>query len=123
MESTKKITIQDMDKTLFFEIRLFKALEGLDFMEKLGDSFKREDFSIKKYLIDLLPLAVQLDNNGAKVQEMNLTLAGQIFINPLAIIELGLNILEFQTVFMQNSVIFQPLVGMVKEKLNMKVTE
>ncbi|MDR0571929.1 MAG: hypothetical protein LBG48_03720 [Rickettsiales bacterium] len=122
MEKTKKIEIQDLERKLYFEIRLFKAMEGLDFMDKFAGLFKNDKITIKPYLADLLPLATQIDESGTKIQNLNIDIACILFENPIAIAELGLKILEFQEVFLQNSVTFRFLAEEVK-KLRTKITE
>ena len=115
MEDVKDITINDMGNTLYFRIRLFDAEKGLDFIDKIADSIKDKQFSVKNYLNDLIPLASLLDVNGVTVVKASLTLKDcyGIIRNPLAIVELGTEIFKFQEVFMKDSVICQQLMQKV----------
>lgn len=115
MEKTKKVTVKDIDgKTQRFLIRLFDVEKGLDFIDRYITS---ENKSIKPFLADLLPLATLLDATGVnEVDVMSLDKAKVYFENPFAVIELGLEILEHQKVFMKESEVFQPFLALLERK-------
>lgn len=115
MEKTKKVTVKDFDgKTQRFLIRLFDVDKGLDFIDRYITS---ENKSIKPFLADLLPLATLLDATGVnEVDVMSLEKAKVYFENPFAVIELGLEILEHQKVFMKESEVFQPFLALLERK-------
>jgi len=115
MEKTKKVTVKDIDgKTQRFLIRLFDVEKGLDFIDRYLTS---ENKSIKPFLADLLPLATLLDATGVnEVDVMSLDKAKVYFENPFAVIELGLEILEHQKVFMKESEVFQPFLALLEKK-------
>ena len=112
METIKKITIKDLDgQKLTFSVRLFDALDGIDFVDRYVSS---KDKSIKPFLADLLPLATLLDASGQNaVDTMSLEKVNTYFQNPLAVIELGLAILEHQKVFMKESEVFRPFLAIL----------
>lgn len=124
MSHTKDITIKDMNNQLRFRIRLFGAEEGLDFLDKVIDAYKG-GLSIKPFLGDLLPLASMLDVAGKQVVKDSLTPEDcyALMQNPLAIIELGVEILKFQEVFMKDSKVFQGLMGKVGNIWNTPTSE
>ena len=111
MERVKTVTIKDMENRKHFKIKLFAAMEGLDFIDHIAGLLRGgEKISIKPFLKDLLPLATLIEEQtGQPVQQMSLDTAGVMFENPLAILELGKEILDHQMVFMQGSAIFQKL--------------
>lgn len=115
MEKTKKVTVKDFDgKSQRFLIRLFDVDKGLDFIDRYVSS---ENKSIKPFLADLLPLATLLDANGVnEVDTMSLDKAKVYFENPFAVIELGLEILEHQKVFMKESEVFQPFLALLEKR-------
>ena len=115
MEKTKKVTVKDFDgKSQRFLIRLFDVDKGLDFIDRYVTS---ENKSIKPFLADLLPLATLLDANGVnEVDKMSLDKAKVYFENPFAVIELGLEILEHQKVFMKESEVFQPFLALLEKR-------
>lgn len=115
METIKKITIKDLDEQkLTFSVRLFDALDGIDFVDRYVSS---KDKSIKPFLTDLLPLATLLDASGqTAVDTMSLEKVNTYFQNPLAVIELGLAILEHQKVFMRESEVFRPFLAILEKK-------
>lgn len=124
MENQKTITIKDMDNKLHFRIRLFDAEKGLDFIDNYLAQSKEGKVSVKPYLNDLLPLASMLDTNGHQIVKEGLTLQDcyGFFQNPLSVIELGIEILKFQQVFMQNSEMFQPLTTMLSGMWNTRLS-
>ena len=118
--STKDIVIDDMGNKHHFRIRLFDAEKGLDFVDLYLNTMKNmggaSQVSIKPFLKDLIPLAAMLDVNGSQVvnPQLDLPTCYSIFQNPLSILELGLEIMGFQEVFIQNSKAFQPLMSKLK---------
>lgn len=116
MESKiKHVKIKDGGNVKEFTIRLFGALEGIDFIDKfLGDlaTFAKggtnmQGLSIRKFMGELLPLATILDGNGKPLDTMSLEKVDNYFENPLAPIELAMKILEHQMVFTNESEVFQ----------------
>lgn len=108
MEKTKVVKIHDLDGDKIFQIKLFDALTGLDFLDEFLEMINSPKKSIKPLLKDLLPLATLMDTSGTKpVQPMSLEIAGSMIQSPIAIVELGLAILEFQEVFMDCSLKFR----------------
>lgn len=121
MQKVVKIEIKDMDKALKFNIRLFNAMEGLDFIDK---RIAEKSRSIKECLKDLLPLATLMDSSGTKpVAEMSLENSASYFESPLAPIELGIKILEHQMVFMKSSEIFRPYVSILEKMYRLPISE
>lgn len=125
MSNCKKVEIKDMENTLYFNIHLFGVEEGLDFVDKLAQTMQSKNFSVKPYLKDLLPLADLMDARGNEVVKTGISLEDcyDVFKNPLAVLELGASILEFQKVFMKNSVLFQPLMLMLENIWSIKSSE
>ena len=122
METIKKITIKDLDgQKLTFSVRLFDALDGIDFVDRYVSS---KDKSIKPFLTDLLPLATLLDASGqTAVDTMSLEKVNTYFQNPLAVIELGLAILEHQKVFMKESEVFRPFLAILAQKSTLPISD
>lgn len=121
MQKVVKIEIKDMDKALKFNIRLFNAMEGLDFIDK---RIVEKSRSIKECLKDLLPLATLMDSSGTNpVAEMSLENSASYFESPLAPIELGIKILEHQMVFMKSSEIFRPYVSILEKMYRLPISE
>lgn len=117
IQESKTISIKDLENTINFRIKLFSALEGLDFLDEVLKTFNsNNNFSIKPYLSDLLKLACPLDDKGNPMFEnnFNLELAGSILRSPLSILELGMKVFEFQMVFMRSSEQFQSLTQKVE---------
>ena len=122
MENTKKIVIEDLDNKVNLEIRLFNAEKGLDFVENIVKRGKDERFSIKAMLDDLLPLVSLLDADGNKVVKEGLSRQDcySLFQNPLSIIDLGMEVFEFQLVFLEKSKAFQPFAKQLRDTFSMK---
>lgn len=121
MQKVIKVEIKDMDKTLKFNVRLFNAMEGLDFIDK---RIAEKSRSIKECLKDLLPLATLMDSSGTNsVAEMSLENSASYFESPLAPIELGIKILEHQMVFMKSSEIFRPYVSILEKMYRLPISE
>ena len=122
MENTKKIVLEDLDNKVNLKIRLFDAEKGLDFVENIVKRGKDERFTIKAMLDDLLPLVSLLDSNGDTVVKEGLTRQDcyGIFQNPLSIIDLGMEVFEFQLVFLEKSKAFQPFAKQLRDTFSMK---
>lgn len=123
MESTKKIKIQDLENTFYFQIQLFDAERGLDFLDNIAGRLKG-GLSIKPYIDDLLPLASMLDSNGEKIVQETVTRKDcySIFQNPLSIINLCIEIFKFQEVFLKDSEIFLQLKNNLGSIWNTKIS-
>ncbi len=125
MENTKKICINDMGNKLFFKLHLFDVERGLDLADKLAGNLIAKNIKIRELLGELLPLVDMLDAKGDKVVKEGLSVSdcNSIFQNPLAVIELGAEVLKFQQVFIQNSALFQPLMKTLGNIWNTKTSE
>ena len=125
MESSKKIVIEDFENKVNLKIRLFDAEKGLDFVEKVAKLARNNEFSIKTLLDDLLPLVSLLDTNGDKIVKETLTRQDcyGLFQNPLSIIDLGMEVFEFQMVFIKNSKAFRPLAKHLENIFNIMTLE
>ena len=126
MESKiKHVKIKDGGNVKEFTIRLFGAMEGLDFIDKfLGDIAQfikggpnGQKLSIRKVMGDLLPLATYIGPDGKPIDTMGIDKVDTYFENPLAPIELAMDILEHQMVFIKESEQFQPLMSTVQKLL------
>lgn len=122
LEETKDIVISDIENDVHFRINLFGTEKGLDFIDSVRKNFSGGSISIKPFLDDLLPLASLLDTNGEKVVKQSLTRQDcySIFRNPFSVLELGVEIFEFQMVFMKSSKAFRPLAEHLQNILNIK---
>ena len=125
MENTKKICINDMGNKLYFKLHLFDVERGLDLADKLAGNLIAKNIKIRELLGVLLPLVDMLDAKGDKVVKEGLSVSdcNSIFQNPLAVIELGAEVLKFQQVFIQNSALFQPLMKTLGNIWNTKTSE
>lgn len=125
MENTKKICINDMGNKLYFKLHLFDVERGLDLADKLAGNLIAKNIKISELLGELLPLVDMLDAKGDKVvkEGLNVSDCNSIFQNPLAVIELGAEVLKFQQVFIQNSALFQPLMKTLGNIWNTKTSE
>lgn len=125
MENTKKICINDMGNKLYFKLHLFDVERGLDLADKLAGNLIAKNIKIRELLGELLPLVDMLDAKGDKVVKEGLSVSdcNSIFQNPLAVFELGAEVLKFQQVFIQNSALFQPLMKILGNIWNIKTSE
>lgn len=125
MENTKKICINDMGNKLYFKLHLFDVERGLDLADKLAGNLIAKNIRIRELLGELLPLVDMLDAKGDKVVKEGLSVSdcNSIIQNPLAVIELGAEVLKFQQVFIQNSALFQPLMKTLGNIWNTKTSE
>lgn len=116
MESkVKHVKIKDGGNVKEFTIRLFGVLEGLEFIDKfvadiaqfIKGGASAQSISIRKMMRDLLPLATYIGGDGKPVDTMSYDKLDTYFENPLSAIELAMDILEHQMVFMNESEQFQ----------------
>lgn len=124
IQKTKVVEVEDFSGKKFFKIRLFNVMEGLDFFDKVFNSAQNvigdKKFSIKEYIADLIPLVVPLDANGTSVawpegSPYTIDAAQAAFENPAAIIDLCVEVLKFQSVFIERSKTFRPLIETAKK--------
>lgn len=122
MQKTKIVKIQDLEKTKYFKIRAMGVLEGLDLIDKIAgaaqDVMQGRKVSIKDFLPDLIPLAVPMDDEGKKVVwdgAYTLNDAVSSFENPISLLQLGAEVLEFQQGFLEGFEIYQTLTKRVKD--------
>ncbi len=125
IEKIKKVEIKDCGEVKHFAIRLFDPLAGLDFIDRFisvmaGDKSK---ISVKPLLGDLLPLATLVGPGGDKIAEMSVDKVNTYFQNPLAVLELGIKILEHQMVFMNESETFRPFAATLRGTLGMSTSD
>ena len=129
MQNTKIVEIKDFDNTLKFKIRLFGVLDGLDFMDTaLGLINSKERLSIRPFLENLLKLATPLDLSGNTAllqpgQVLTLSAADEMMQNPLSLLDLGFQILDFQKVFFKSSPQFLPLIRTLEENFHIKILD
>lgn len=122
----KIVKVKDLENTLYFKIKLFGALEGIEFMDKTIQIINsKNSLSIKPFLDDLFKLCIPLDAMGIKPisSSFSLSEAGAMFQNPLSIFELGFEVLKLQEVFLKDSETFRPLIKKVESLFNTKLTE
>lgn len=114
MEKEKIVKINDMGADKYFKIRLFSALEGLDFFDRVLSTLDtKKEISVRPFLADLLKVCAAMDGKGENILipygQFDTAQACQMIENPLAVLELGTEILKHQQVFIEDSVIFQKL--------------
>jgi hypothetical protein len=112
-----QVTIKDGGNDKTFSIRLFGALEGMDFLDRL--MAQGNSFSIKAIAGDLLPLASLVAPDGKVIVTMSLSKVDTYFENPLSVIELAHAIFKHQMVFMNESETFRKLIPTVENMFNM----
>jgi hypothetical protein len=112
-----QVTIKDGGKDKLFSVRLFGALEGMDFLDRL--MAQGNSFSIKAIAGDLLPLASLVAPDGKVIDTMSLSKVDTYFENPLSVIELAHAIFKHQMVFMNESETFRKLIPTVENMFNM----
>ena len=89
-----------------FSVRLFGAMEGLDFLDKLMQQ-SSDKLSIKNIMGDLLPLATMLGPQGEPIDTLSMSKVETYFQSPLAVVELAIAIFKHQMVFMTESEVFR----------------
>lgn len=122
MQKTKIVKIQDLDNVRYFKIRAMGVVEGLDMLDKIAgaaqDVMQGRKVSIKDFLPDLIPLAVPMDAEGKKVVwdgAYTLNDAVSSFENPIALLQLATEVLEFQQGFLEGYEVFQKLTKKAKD--------
>ena len=125
MQKTKIVQIKDLSGVKYFKIRAMGVLEGLDMIDKVAgaaqDVMQGRKVSVKDFLPDLIPLAVPMDAEGKRVVwdgEYSLSDAVASFENPIALLQLGAEVLEFQKGFFEQYEIYQKLTKRVSEALH-----
>lgn len=108
MEKEKIVKINDMGTDKYFKVRLFSALEGLDFFDRaLSLLGQDKTLSVRPFLGDLLKVCAAMDGTGEKILipfgSLDVAQACRLLENPLAVLELGAEILKHQQVFTQDS--------------------
>lgn len=121
MQKTKIVKIQDLDNVRYFKIRAMGVVEGLDMIDKIAgaaqDVMQGRKVSIKDFLPELIPLAAPMDTEGKKVTVPDYTLEDALneFENPIALLQLATEVLEFQQGFLEGYEVFQKLTKKAKE--------
>lgn len=111
-----QVTIKDGGNDKTFSVRLFGALEGLEFLDKI---ISNGNFSLTSALEDLLPLASLVAPDGKVIDTMSKSKVDTYFENPLSVLELAKAIFEHQTVFMNESETFRKLIPSVENMFSM----
>lgn len=127
----KHVKIKDGGNVKEFTIRLFGVLEGLEFIDKfLGDiaqfvkgGANTQGISIRKIMGDLLPLATLVGPDGQPIDTMSLDKLENYFENPLSAIELSMDILEHQMVFMNESEQFRKYLKDAQSLFNIQTSD
>ena len=100
------VTVADGGHKKSFSVRLFGAMEGLDFLDKLMQQ-SSDKISIKNIMGDLLPLATMLGPQGEPIDTLSMSKVETYFQSPLAVVELAIAIFKHQMVFMTESEVFR----------------
>lgn len=101
------VTVADGGNKKTFAVRLFGALEGLEFIDKYIQGADKP--SIKNSLSGLLPLASLIGPDEKPIDTMSVSKIDTYFQNPFAVLELAIAIFKHQMVFMEESEAFRPL--------------
>lgn len=114
MEKEKIIKINDMGTDKYFKVRLFSALEGLDFFDRVLSLLEKDKtLSVRPFLGDLLNVCAAMDGTGERILipfgSLNVEQACNLLENPIAVLELGTEILQHQQVFTKDSELFRKL--------------
>lgn len=121
MQKTKIVKIQDLENVRYFKIRAMGVVEGLDMIDKIAgaaqDVMQGRKVSIKDFLPELIPLAAPMDAEGKKVTITDYTLDDALneFENPIALLQLATEVLEFQQGFLEGYEAFRKLTKTAKE--------
>lgn len=116
-----KATVKDGGADKTFQIRLFGALEGMEFLDKMVAN--ADKISIKDMASDLLPLASLISPDGKIIDELSLSKVDNYFENPLSVFELCYKILSHQMVFTKESKAFQKLIPDLSHIWNTEVLD
>lgn len=114
-----QVTIKDGGNDKTFSVRLFGAMEGLTFLDKIISS---GNFSLTTAMDDLLPLASLVAPDGKVIDTMSTAKIDTYFENPLSVLELARAIFEHQMVFMNESETFRKLIPTVENMFNMPIS-
>ncbi|MBQ2016964.1 MAG: hypothetical protein II208_00355 [Alphaproteobacteria bacterium] len=101
------VTVADGGNKKTFAVRLFGAMEGLEFIDKFIQGVDKP--SIKNSLSGLLPLASLIGPDEKPIDTMSVSKIDTYFQNPFAVLELAIAIFKHQMVFMEESEAFRPL--------------
>lgn len=122
MQKTKIVKIQDLENVRYFKIRAMGVVEGLDMIDKIAgaaqDVMQGRKVSIKDFLPELIPLAAPMDAEGKRVVwdgEYSLSDAVASFENPIALLQLATEVLEFQQGFLEGYEAFRKLTKKAKD--------
>ncbi|MDR0675473.1 MAG: hypothetical protein LBF97_00325 [Elusimicrobiota bacterium] len=98
MSNITKIEVKDGENTLKFNVRTFKAVEGLDFVSKMIETGGKD---LVAFADKLFPLATMLDDTGEKeIQQLDIKKADVLIQNTSTLIELSKKIYEVQKPFL-----------------------
>lgn len=115
-----QVTIKDGGNDKTFNVRLFGAMEGLTFLDKI---ISAGNFSLTTVMGDLLPLATMVGPDGTVIDQMSTNKIDTYFENPLSVLELAKAIFDHQMVFMNESETFRKLIPTVKGMFNMPISD
>ena len=121
MQKTKIVKIQDLENVRYFKIRAMGVVEGLDMIDKIAgaaqDVMQGRKVSIKDFLPELIPLAAPMDAEGKKVTITDYTIDDALneFENPIALLQLATEVLEFQQGFLEGYEAFRKLTKKAKD--------
>lgn len=116
-----RVEITDGGSKKTFSVRLFGALEGIQFLDGIVAS--GQGVKISDIIKDLLPLASLVDQEGKVIDTMSVSKIDTYFENPLSALELAYKIFEHQMVFMNESEIFRPLIPAVKSIFKLPISD
>ena len=115
-----QVTIKDGGNDKTFSVRLFGALEGLTFLDKVITS---GNFSLTTAMDDLLPLASLVGPDGKVIDTMSTSKIDTYFENPLSVLELARAIFEHQMVFMNESEQFRQYLSTVQHLFSIPTSD
>lgn len=115
------VTVADGGNKKTFAVRLFGALEGLDFLDRLMQS--GDNPSIKNIMGDLLPLASLIGPDGKAIDTMSTSKIDTYFENPLAVMELAIAIFKHQMGFMKESEAFRKFIPEVEKSFSILTSD
>lgn len=115
------VTVADGGNKKTFSVRLFGAMEGLDFLDRLMQS--SDSPSIKNIMGDLLPLASLVGPDGKAIDTMSINKVDTYFQSPLAPLELAIAIFKHQMVFMKESEAFRKFIPEVEKQFSILTSD
>lgn len=115
------VTVADGGNKKTFAVRLFGAMEGIEFIDKYIQSSAKP--SIKSNIGELLPLATLLSADGTPVDTMSINKIDTYFQNPFAVLELAIAIFKHQMVFMKESETFRHLIPAVESMFDLPTSD